>query len=223
MAAAESARNVAIVGPNGTGKTTLLESLLFVTGAIGRKGKAGGGEGHTVGDSLARGARAPDEHRGQRRDRSSTRASSSTFLDCPGAVDFAQEARNALLGVDAAVVVVEPVLERMITVSPLLKYLDAHQIPHLIFINKMDRSEVPYRDLLQSLRDLSDRPVVPHQYAIGRSRHPGRLHRPRDRAGLQLQRRRALGSDRPAARSIASASRRRAPRCSRRSPTSTTT
>ena len=92
-----------------------------------------------------------------------------TFLDCPGAVDFAQEARNALLGVDAAVVVVEPVLERMITVSPLLKYLDAHQIPHLIFINKMDRSEVPYRDLLQSLRDLSDRPVVPHQYAIGRS------------------------------------------------------
>jgi elongation factor G len=67
------------------------------------------------------------------------------------------------------VVVVEPVLERMITVSPLLKYLDAHQIPHLIFINKMDRSEVLYRDLLQSLRDLSDRPVVPHQYAIGRS------------------------------------------------------
>ncbi len=33
----------------------------------------------------------------------------------------------------------------------------------------MDRSEVAYRDLLQSLRDLSDRPVVPHQYAIGRA------------------------------------------------------
>ena len=65
-------------------------------------------------------------------------------------------------------VVVEPVLERMITVSPLLQFLDAHEIPHLIFINKMDRSEVRYRDLLQSLRDLSDRPVVPHQYAIGR-------------------------------------------------------
>ena len=33
----------------------------------------------------------------------------------------------------------------------------------------MDRSEVRYRDLLQALRDLSARPVVPHQYAIGRN------------------------------------------------------
>jgi elongation factor G len=166
MAAGESVRNVALVGPNGTGKTTLLESLLFVTGAIGRKGKAG--EGNTVGDA------SPEARERQM----STEVNAATvehegialtLLDCPGSIEFAQEARNALVGVDAAVVVVEPVLERMITVSPLLKYLDVKQIPHLIFINKMDRSEVAYRDLLQSLRDLSDRPVVPHQYAIGRS------------------------------------------------------
>ena len=167
MAAADSVRNVAIVGPNGTGKTTLLESLLFVAGAISRKGKAGG-EGNTVGDA------SPEARERQM----STEVNAATiehegfvisFLDCPGTVDFAQEVRNVLLGVDAAVIVVEPVLERMITVSPLLKFLDAHQIPHLIFINKMDRSEVAYRDLLQSLRHLSDRPVVPHHYAIGRA------------------------------------------------------
>jgi elongation factor G len=165
MAAGTSVRNVALVGSNGTGKTTLLESLLFVTGRINRKGKAG--DGNTVGDASTE---ARERQMSTEVNVATTTHNGAvlTFLDCPGSVEFAQEARNALLGADAAVVVVEPVLERMITVSPLLKFLDAHEIPHLIFINKMDRSEVRYRDLLQALRDLSDRPVIPHQYAIGR-------------------------------------------------------
>jgi elongation factor G len=165
MAAGNPVRNVALVGPNGTGKTTLLESLLFVTGRINRKGKAG--EGNTVGDASTE-ARERQMSTEVNAATTAYDGTTLTILDCPGSIEFAQEARNALLGADAAVVVVEPVLERMITVSPLLKFLDAHQIPHLIFINKMDRSEVRYRDLLQALRDLSDRPVIPHQYAIGR-------------------------------------------------------
>jgi elongation factor G len=165
MAAGTSVRNVALVGPNGTGKTTLLESLLFVTGRINRKGKAG--DGNTVGDASTE---ARERQMSTEVNAATTTHNGTvlTILDCPGSVEFAQEARNALLGADAAVVVVEPVLERLITVSPLLKFLDAHEIPHLIFINRMDRSEVRYRDLLQALRDLSDRPVIPHQYAIGR-------------------------------------------------------
>jgi len=166
MAAGDPVRNVALVGPNGTGKTTLLESLLFTSGAIGRKGKAG--DGNTVGDASPE-ARARQMSVEVNVATAQQNGTTLTFLDCPGSIEFAQEARGALLGADAAVVVVEPVIERMITVSPLLKYLDAHQIPHLIFINKMDRSDAPYRDLLESLRSLSDRPVVPHQYAIGRS------------------------------------------------------
>jgi elongation factor G len=164
--AANTVRNVAIVGPNGTGKTTLLESLLFVSGAINRKGRAG--EGNTVGDASPE-AKARQMSTEVNAATVQHNGTTLTFLDCPGSIEFAHEARAALTGVDAAVVVVEPVLERMIGVSPLLKYLDQQQLPHLIFINKMDRSEVRYRDLLDSLRELSDRPVIPHQYAIGRA------------------------------------------------------
>ncbi len=158
-------RNVAIVGPNGTGKTTLLENLLYVAGAISRKGRTT--EGNTVGDASpeARARQMGIEVNAVSFDYDDLNV---TVLDCPGSIEFAQEARNALLGIDAAVVVVEPVPERMITIAPILNFLDKNHVPHLVFINKMDRSEVRYRDLLQGLRDVSDRPVVPHQYAIGR-------------------------------------------------------
>ena len=48
-----------------------------------------------------------------------------TDLDCPGSVEFVQDAYSAALGCDAALVVVEPVLERLISVAPLLHFLDA--------------------------------------------------------------------------------------------------
>ena len=165
MGASSPVRNLALVGPNGSGKTTLLESLLFVSGATTRKGRVA--DRNTVGDASA-----------ESRDRQmSTELSVASFrhggfdftvIDCPGSVEFAHEARQALVGVDLAVVVVEPVAERMVAVAPLLQYLDQLSLPHLVFINKMDRSEAPFRDLLQALRDSSARPVVPHQYAIGR-------------------------------------------------------
>lgn len=165
MAAKTTARNVALVGPSGAGKTTLLESMLFAAGAIGRKGSVA--EGTTVGDSSAE-ARARQMSTEVSAASFSSHGLDFTVLDCPGSVEFVQDAYAAVLGCDAAVVVVEPVLERMIAVAPLLQFLDANAIPHLVFVNKMDRSEARYTDLLQSLRDLSARPVLPHQYAIGR-------------------------------------------------------
>ncbi|MFO1048922.1 MAG: elongation factor G [Geminicoccaceae bacterium] len=165
MAVKTTARNVALVGASGSGKTSLLESMLYVGGAIGRKGSVAAGT--TVADSSAE-ARARQMSTELSVAGLSSHGLDFTFLDCPGSVEFVQDAYAAALGCDAAVVVVEPILERLIVVAPLLQFLDANAIPHLVFVNKMDRSEVRYRDILQALRDLSARPVVPHQYAIGR-------------------------------------------------------
>lgn len=166
-------RNVAIVGPYLSGKTALLESLLSVTGTITRKGNAK--DGNTIGDGSA-----------EARDRKmSVEVNSATaeyenvrftFLDCPGSIEFAQETYNALIGVDAAVIVCEPVADRTLTTAPLFKFLDDWEIPHLVFINKIDRACTDettcgsnFTEVLNALKSVSSRPIVPHQYPIGKN------------------------------------------------------
>jgi elongation factor G len=161
-------RNVAIVGPYLSGKTTLLESLLSVTEAISRKGRIA--ERNTVGDSSAE---ARDRQMSVEINAATTEYGGIcfTFLDCPGSVEFVQETYNALVGVDAAVVVCEPDSNRVLTLAPLFQFLDDWEIPHLVFINKMDRAHEGFADILQALKSVSSRPLVLHQYPIGQGEH----------------------------------------------------
>jgi elongation factor G len=160
---ATKARNVAIVGPYSSGKTTLLESLLFVSGAITRKGNVK--DGNTVGDSS-------QESRSRQMSVEVSTAYTEyqdinfTFLDCPGSIEFVQETYNALVGAGAAIVVCEPAMERALTLAPLFKFLDDWEIPHLVYINKMDRAKDAFMDILHALKDVSSRPLVPQQYPI---------------------------------------------------------
>ncbi|MGQ0677601.1 MAG: elongation factor G, partial [Rhodospirillales bacterium] len=57
-------------------------------------------------------------------------------------------------------------VERALTAAPLLHFLDEHEIPHLIFVNKMDSTEARVRDVLDALQGLSDRPLVLRQVPI---------------------------------------------------------
>ncbi|MEO0757176.1 MAG: elongation factor G [Cyanobacteria bacterium J06648_16] len=161
-------RNVAIVGPYSSGKTTLLESLLHITGVTTRKGSIT--EGNTIGDS------AP-EARARQMTVEINAASAEyggvnfTFLDCPGSIELLQETLNALVGVDAAIVVCEPDPSRVLTVAPLLQFLDQWEIPHVVWLNKMDRANANYLEVLEALKTVSSRPLVPHQYPIGAGEH----------------------------------------------------
>ena len=159
----ENARNVAIVGPYSSGKTTLLESILSVTQAIKRKGTIK--DGNTVGDSAVE---AKERQMSVEVSVASTTFQdiNFTFLDCPGSIELAQETQNALIGCGAAIVVCEPVLERVLTLAPLFKFLDDWEIPHLVFINKMDRAAANFMEILHALKEVSARPLVPQQYPI---------------------------------------------------------
>ena len=162
-ALANGTRCAALVGPYQSGKTTLLESILFATGAIPRKGSVK--DGNTVGDT------APEARTGQR----STEVSigqteflgdSWAFLDCPGSVELAQEAYNGILASDVAIIVCEPVAERAVGLAPMFQFLKEHKIPHMIFVNKMDTASQTVQSVLEGLQENCDLPLVLRQVPI---------------------------------------------------------
>ncbi|NET51004.1 MAG: elongation factor G [Merismopedia sp. SIO2A8] len=89
------------------------------------------------------------------------------FFDCPGSVELSQETYNLLVGVDAAIVVCEPNIERAFTLAPLFQFLDDWEIPHVLFLNKMERAQNDLKTILNTLQAVSTRPLVMHQYPIG--------------------------------------------------------
>ena len=161
-------RNVAFIGINRSGKTSLVESILHLTGAISRRGKIQDGTMTTdyEPESISR--------------QISTQVSAAhttykdvTFniLDCPGFVDFNEETKLALMGVDAAVFVVEPDAHRLIQMDILLRFTEQIGISRLVFVNKMDKPDLVFEETLSVLKDMpgtkTPRPLAPIHYPIG--------------------------------------------------------
>ena len=156
-------RCIAIVGPFQSGKTTLLEAILERTGAIQRAGNVEAG--NTVGDASA-------EARAHRMTTEITVATteflgdSYTFIDCPGSVEFAQDARAALPPVDAAIVVCEADERKVPQLQLVMRELEARKIPRFIFINKIDKADKRVRETLALLQPASRVPLVLRQIPI---------------------------------------------------------
>ena len=156
-------RCAALVGPYLSGKTTLLEALLFASGSITRRGSQK--DGNTVGDHTAE-ARTRQMSTEINVAHGTYLGDPWIFLDCPGSVELAWEAQCAMLASDVAVVVCEPEIERALTLSPLFKFLDDHDIPHVVFINKIDASAARMSEVLAALQSVSTRPLVLRQVPL---------------------------------------------------------
>jgi elongation factor G len=156
-------RCVALIGSYLSGKTTLLEALLYTSGSTTRHGSVR--DGNSIGDHSPE-ARARQMSTELNLAQASFLGDPWTILDCPGSVELLYEAEGAVLASDVAVIVCEPEVERALTISPLLRFLDRHGIPHMIFINKLDTSTVRVRDLLAALQSVSQRPLVLRQVPL---------------------------------------------------------
>lgn len=163
----KSTRAIALVGPAGTGKTSLAEALLHVSGAIARQGSVAART--SVGDASpeARARGASTELNLMHFD---WLGDSFVLVDTPGGAGFAADGLAALVAVDLAIVVIEPSAERAALAGPVLRRLDELGVPHAIFINKIDGARAgSIRDVLAALQPMSSEPLVLRQFPIRES------------------------------------------------------
>jgi elongation factor G len=156
-------RCIALVGPFQSGKTTLLEAILARTGAIQRQGTVDGGT--TVGD-------ASKEARHHKMSVEATFATTNfmgdsyTFVDCPGSIEFIQDMRSVLPAVDAAVVVCEADEKKVPQLQLILRALEDQNIPHFLFLNKIDKADKRVRETIKLLQPASRVPLLLRQIPI---------------------------------------------------------
>ena len=151
-----SVRALALAGPTSSGKTTLMEALLTVTGAVSRTGGEMVGDaspeararGHSVELNLAGFDFMGDHYQ---------------VVDCPGSLEFCADVDRALPAVDLAVVVAEPDPAKAALLQPTLRELERLAIPRALFINKMDQARGALQGLLEALSAVSAVPLVARQ------------------------------------------------------------
>lgn len=156
-------RCVAIVGPQGSGKTTLLEAILERAGAVPKAGSVGAGT--TVGDR-SKEARAHAMGVELNMAEAAFMGDSYAFLDCPGSVEFGFEMMPVLPVADVAVVVCEADEKKIPALQLILRRLEMADVPHILFLNKIDKADQSPRQVLQLMQQASTVPLVLRQIPI---------------------------------------------------------
>lgn len=161
---AQSIRNIAVMGHLGSGKTSLTEALLYVSGAIEKKGDIE--RKNTVSDytfeeqtkqiTLST-SLIPVERREHK----------INFLDTPGNEEFVGEINSVLSVVEAAVLVVDASKGIEVGTERCWEELKARGIPTMIFINKVDKENIKYESIVSSLRENLSKHILPLACPLG--------------------------------------------------------
>ena len=157
-------RNVALVGHNGTGKTNLVEQMLYYAGVLSKP------------ETVDSGKTTSDYTEEEIQRKISVHASLNSFtwegktiniIDTPGTADFIGEAICAFRSCEAALMVVDGREGAQIETIKLWRRLDSRNKPRAVFINKMDKERASYRHVIDSLESEFQSHFVPVVMALG--------------------------------------------------------
>ncbi len=146
-------RNIALIGHGSSGKTTLSETLLFISGATTRRGKIE--DGTTVADF--------DEEEIRRHISINTssipvewKGVKINVLDTPGYIDYVGEVKGALRVAELALVVLDAASGVEVGTELTWGYADEIKLPRIALVNKMDRENANFERAIHSLEESFD-------------------------------------------------------------------
>lgn len=163
----ENIRNVVILGHQGSGKTTLVESLAFEAKLIPQKGEVE--KKNTLSDYTPEEQRRggsiqtaviPLEYNGYK----------INLLDIPGNDDFISEVIGVAGVVKGAVLVVDASVGVQVGTIKHYKQLKKKGVPTFVFVNKMDKEEVEFDAVIEDIREKLGKEVVSFCYPLGKNK-----------------------------------------------------
>ncbi|WMM25533.1 elongation factor G [Tissierella sp. MB52-C2] len=161
---ADKIRNVALLGHSSSGKTTLTEAVLFATGVTKRQGRVD--DGNTVSDF--------DKQEIARKVSIGTTVIpvewndfKFNLLDTPGYFDFIGEMYGAKRASEGSVLLIDASAGIEVGTEKSWKNLEKYVTPRIIFINKMDKEEINFDNLVSELKSNFGDKIIPFALPIG--------------------------------------------------------
>jgi len=157
-------RNIAVIAHGGAGKTSLIEAMLFDSGSIDRLGRVDDGTSTT-------------DYEPEEIARKITIISSVAFcnwngyrinlVDTPGFINFLEDTRGCLRGVDGAIVIVSALSGVKAETQKIWKYASEFELPRIVFVNKMDKENANFSRALGEIEKAFGKDALPMQLPIG--------------------------------------------------------
>ena len=151
-------RNVVLLGHGGSGKTSLVEAMLYVSGATNRMGKIT--DHNTVSDF--------DKEEQKREFSISTsliplewEKAKINILDAPGYFDFVGEVEEAVSAADAAIIVVSGKAGVQVGTEKAWELCEKYHLPRMIYVTEMDVDDASFREVVEELTAKYGKVIAP--------------------------------------------------------------